>query len=80
MISAKKIRERQIKIEIEGSDLENIEELISLIDTVTKVVFKDSDRYRREFLKNIPDLISETRPTMHPCPLDDLKKFGGDHT
>ena len=45
MISAKRIRERQIKIEIEGNNLENIEELIALIDSVSRVVFKDSDRY-----------------------------------
>lgn len=84
MISAKRIRERQIKIEIEGNNLENIEELIALIDSVSRVVFKDSDRDQREFLKDISDLISKTRPTMAtiklPCPLDDLKKFGGDDT
>ena len=82
MISAKKIREGQRKIEIMGNNLEIIEDLISLIDTVTKTVFKDSDRDRREFLKDIPYLISETKPTMAtiklPCSLDDLKKFGGD--
>lgn len=82
MISAKKIRERQINIEIEGNNLENIEELIALIDSVARVVFKDSDRYRREFLNDIPHLISESKPTMAtielPCPLDDLKKFGGE--
>ena len=82
MISAKKIREGQRKIEIMGNNLEILEDLISLIDTVTNTVFKDSDRDRREFLKDIPYLISETKPTMAtiklPCRPEDLKKFGGE--
>lgn len=84
MISAKKIGKGQRKIEMIGNNLELIEELISLIDSVTKIVFKDSDRDRREFLKDIPYLISEIKPTMAtiklPCSLDDLKKFGGNDT
>lgn len=76
MISAKKIGEGKRKIEI-------IEDLLALINSVTEVVFKDSDRDRRAFLKDIPYLIFETQPTMAtielPCRPEDLKKFGGDN-
>lgn len=82
MISAKKIGEGKRKIEIMGNNLEIIEDLLALIDAVTKVVFKDSDRDLREFLKDIPYLIYESQPSttsIHlPCRPEDLKKFGGD--
>lgn len=82
MISAKKIGEGHRKIEIVGSSLEIIEDLLSLIDSVTKTAFKDSDKARISFIKEIPYLIFEAQPTMTtidlPCPLDDLKKFGGE--
>lgn len=82
MISAKKIGEGKRQIEITGNNLEVIEDLLALIDAVTKVVFKDSDRDKREFLNDIPYLIFETQPTMSmiklPCRPEDLKKFGGD--
>ena len=82
MISAKKIGEGKRQIEITGNNLEVIEDLLALIDAVTKVVFKDSDRDLREFLKDIPYLIFETQPSMTtiqlPCRPEDLKKFGGE--
>lgn len=82
MISAKKIGEGKRQIEIQGNNLEIIEDLLALINSVTRVAFNNSDQDRREFLKDIPYLIAETQPTMAtiklPCPLDDLKKFGGD--
>ena len=56
MISAKKIGEGKRQIEITGNNLEVIEDLLALIDAVTKVVFKDSDRDKREFLNDIPYL------------------------
>lgn len=82
MISAKKVGEGKRQIEIAGNNLEIIEDLIALINSVTQVVFKDSDRDRRAFLKDIPYLIFETQPTMAtielPCRPEDLKKFGGE--
>lgn len=82
MISAKKVGEGQRKIEIVGSSIEIIEDLLALIDSVTKTAFKDSDRARKIFIKEIPYIIFETQTTMttveFPCSLDDLKKFGGD--
>lgn len=82
MISTKKIGEGKRQIEITGNNLEVIEDLLALIDAVTKVVFKDSDRDLRAFLKDIPYLIFETQPSMTtiqlPCRPEDLKKFGGE--
>lgn len=82
MISAKTSKKGQTTIEIYGSNLENIAELIALIDSVSRVVFKDDDRARRSFIKDIPYLIFESQPTINkmelPCSPEDLKKFGGD--
>lgn len=82
MISTKKVGEGKRKIEIVGSNIEIIEDLLSLIDSVSRTVFKKSERDRKEFIKDIPYLIFETQPHMTtmelPCPLEDLKKFGGD--
>lgn len=84
MISAKKSEKGHTKIEICGSNLEIIEELFALIDSVAKVVFKDSDLTRRAFIKEIPYIILDAHPTMTsielPCPPEDLKKFGGNNT
>lgn len=81
MISTKKTREKQVKIDIQGNNLENIEELIALIDSVSMVVFKDDDRARREFIKDIPYLIFGAQPTISrmelPCHPEDLKKMLG---
>ena len=70
------------KIEIVGSNIEILEDLLALIDSVTKVAFKNSDEARRGFVKEIPYLIFEAQPHMTtidlPCPLEDLKKFGGE--
>lgn len=82
MISAKKVGEGKRKIEIVGSNIEIIEDLLSLIDSVSKTAFKDSDRARKQFIKEIPYLIFEAQSTIAtvelPCSLEDLKKFGGE--
>lgn len=82
MISAKKVGEGQRKIEIVGSSLEILEDLLALIDSVTKTAFKDSDEARRRFVKDIPYLIFEAQPQIttieFPCRPEDLKKFGGE--
>lgn len=84
MISAKKSGDGQRTIEIAGRKLEIIEDLIALIDTVTRTVFKDSDRDRREFIRDIPYIVFDAQPTMAtmklPCSPEDLKKFGGNNT
>lgn len=84
MISAKKSEKEHISIEIQGSNLQNLDELMALIDSVTKVVFKDNDRARRSFIKEIPYIILDAHPTMTkmelPCSPEDLKKFGGENT
>ena len=82
MISAEKIGEGHRKIEIVGNTLEILEDLLALIDSVTKTAFKDSDQARKDFVKDIPYLIFEAQPVITtmdlPCPLEDLKKFGGE--
>ena len=82
MISAKKSEDGHIIIEIQGTNLENTEELLSLIDAVTRVIFKEKDRARKAFIKDIPYLIFESQPSFSqielPCRPEDLKKFGGD--
>ena len=84
MISAKKSGDGQRTIEIAGRNLEIIEDLLALIDSVTRVAFKNSDRDRIEFIKDIPYLIFEVQPTIStmelPCRPEDLKKFGGNNT
>ena len=82
MISAKTSKKGLTVIDIYGSNLENITELIALIDSVSRVVFKNNDSHRRSFIMDIPYLILESQPTISqmelPCSPEDLKKFGGD--
>lgn len=82
MISVKKTGEGKRTIEASGSNLEIIDDLLALINAVTRAVFKDSDRDRKEFLKDIPYLISEVHPTISTLELpyhpEDLKTFGGE--
>jgi hypothetical protein len=77
MISVKKIGEGKRTIEASGSHLEIIEDLLALIDSITRTVFQGSDRDRIEFLKDIPDLISEVQPQIFTLDLpyrpEDLK-------
>lgn len=82
MISIKRIGKGKRIIEASGSHLEIIENLLALIDSITRTVFQGSDRDRIEFLKDIPDLISEVQPHIFTLDLpyrpEDLKKFGGE--
>lgn len=80
MISIQKAEKGMKIIEVSGSNLEIIEDLLALIDSVTRTIFKNSDRDRIEFLKDIPYLIFEAEPTITqmelPYPLDDLRNGG----
>lgn len=82
MISIKRTGKGKRIIEASGSHLEIIENLLALIDSITRTVFQGSDRDRIEFLKDIPDLISEVQPHIFTLDLpyrpEDLKKFGGE--
>lgn len=82
MISIKKAEKGMKIIEVSGSDLEIIDDLLALIDSITRTVFKYSDRDRIEFLNDIPYLISEIHSTMSTLKLpyrpEDLTTFGGE--
>lgn len=57
MIHAKNKGHGKTQIEIDGSDLELVSEMFAVVDSVSKVIFKDDEKMRTRFLKDLPEVV-----------------------
>lgn len=85
MISAETNKDLNTKIRVSGSNYILSRELIAVVDAVSKAIFKDNEKDRIAMLADLPRMVLKSSSTERtrielPCPLEDLKKFGGENT
>ncbi len=83
MISAKTDKNYRTQVHLSGSNLMLFGELIAVCEAVSKAIFNDNEKDRIAMLADLPRMVlksssaEQTRIEL-PCPLEDLKKFGGE--
>lgn len=83
MISVKTDKNYRTEVHLSGSNLMLFGELIAVCEAVSKTIFNDNEKDRIAMLADLPRMVlksssTETSRIELPCPLEDLKKFGGD--
>lgn len=83
MISAKTNKNLNTEVHILGNNLVLFGELIAVVDSVSKAIFKDNEKDRIAMLADLPRLVikssSAERTSIElPCSLEKLKNLGGE--
>ena len=83
MISAKTGKDLRVEIHISGNNLVLFGEMIAVVDSVSKAIFKDNEKDRIAMLADLPRLViknsSAERTSIElPCSLEKLKNLGGE--
>lgn len=83
MISAKTNKNLNTEVHISGNNLVLLGELIAVVDSVSKAIFKDDEKDRIAMLADLPRLViknssAESSRIEFPCSLEKLKNLGGD--
>ena len=83
MISAKTNKNLNTEVHISGNNLMLFGELIAVVDSVSKAIFKDNEKDRIAMLADLPRLVtlssSAERTSIElPCSLEKIKNLGGD--
>ena len=62
MITVKTDEKGQTHIEVKGRNLLLLAELIAAVDATSRTMFKDYEKDRTEFLKDLPELVLGINP------------------
>lgn len=81
MISAKTDKNGKTEIHISGGNLLLFGELIAVVDSVSKTIFKDDEKNRIAMLIDLPSIVlmsssAESSRIEFPCFLEKLKNLG----
>lgn len=83
MISAKTNKNLNTEVHISGNNLVLFGELIAVVDSVSKAIFKDDEKDRIAMLAELPRMVienssAESSRIEFPCSLEKLKNLGGE--
>lgn len=83
MISAKTNKNLNTEVHISGNNLVLFGELIAVVDSVSKAIFKDDEKNRIAMLADLPRMViknssAESSRIEFPCSLEKLKNLGGE--
>lgn len=83
MISAKTNKNLNTEVHISGNNLVLFGELIAVVDSVSKAIFKDDEKNRIAMLADLPGMViknssTESSRIEFPCSLEKLKNLGGE--
>lgn len=83
MISAKTNKNLNTEVHISGNNLVLFGELIAVVDSVSKAIFKDNEKDRIAMLADLPRMViknssAKSSRIEFPCSLEILKNLGGE--